>query len=80
MQNAGSDKIRVAFGTVLRRLRKERGWSQEELAHRSGIAMRFVSLLETNKRQPTISTLYSLSNALEITLTEFVSEIENTIK
>jgi transcriptional regulator with XRE-family HTH domain len=76
MENAETQKIREAFGVVLRKKRKEQGYSQEELAHRAGITMRYVSLLEGNKRQPTISTLYLLCKALEISMAEFVSEIE----
>jgi transcriptional regulator with XRE-family HTH domain len=76
MENAETQKIREAFGVVLRKKRKEQGYSQEELAHRAGITMRYVSLLEGNKRQPTISTLYLLCTALEISMAEFVSEIE----
>lgn len=76
MENAETEKIREAFGSVLKSIRKERGYSQEELAHRAGIAMRYVSLLERNQRQPTISTLYLLCKALEISMTEFVSKVE----
>ena len=79
MENEQTHKIRIAFGTVLRKMRKDRGWSQEEMAHRAGIAMRYVSLLECNKRQPTISTLYLLSKAMEISMAEFVEEIEKEI-
>jgi len=80
METAETKKVRKAFGTVLRQKRKERGYSQEELAHRAGIAMRYVSLLEGDKRQPTISTLYLLCRALEISMGEFVSEVEEEVK
>jgi len=80
METPESNRVREAFGAVLRRIRKERGYSQEELAHRAGIAMRYVSLLERNQRQPTISTVYLLCTALEISMTEFVSEIEKETK
>jgi len=76
METADTEAIKLAFGKVLRVKRKALGISQEELAARSGIAMRYVSLLECNQRQPTISTLYLLSEGLQISLTEFVSEIE----
>ncbi len=80
MENEQTHKIRVAFGTVLRKLRKDKGWSQEEMAHRAGIAMRYVSLLECNKRQPTISTLHLLSKAVGMSMAEFVEEVEKEIK
>jgi len=76
MEDKDTEAVKEAFGKVLRLKRKALGLSQEELAARSGIAMRYVSLLECNQRQPTISTLYLLSQGLGISLTEFVSEIE----
>lgn len=79
MESENTDVIREIFGKVLRQKRKEQNWSQEELAHRAGIAMRYVSLLECNKRQPTISTLYALSQALGISMAEFMSEIEKRL-
>lgn len=80
MENAEIQKIREAFSKVLRDKRKAKGHSQEELAHLAGITMRYVSLLERNKQQPTISTLYSLCKALEIPMGDFVSEMERETK
>ncbi len=79
METPETDRLREVFGEVLRAKRKEQKLSQEELAGRAGIAMRYVSLLECNKRQPTISTLYVLSQALGISMSEFVSEIEQRL-
>jgi transcriptional regulator with XRE-family HTH domain len=76
MENPEVQHIREAFGTVLRQKRKAHGYSQEELAHNAGITMRYISLLERNQRQPTISTLYLLCKALEVSMGEFVLEME----
>ena len=76
MDNANTENVREAFGKVLRQKRKERGWSQEELAGQAGIAMRYVSLLECNKRQPTISTMYVICEALNMTMSDFMGLIE----
>ncbi|MFJ9816147.1 helix-turn-helix transcriptional regulator [Streptomyces sp. NPDC101151] len=42
-----------AFGAHLRRLRDERGWTQEELGTRMGVTGSHVSAVETGRRQPT---------------------------
>ena len=76
MEQHDQSPIRIAFATVLRRKRNERGLSQEELGFRAGITMRYVSLLETGKRQPTITSLENLCNALEISMSEFVGLME----
>lgn len=76
MQSAESEAVKEAFGRVLRAKRKALGLSQEELAARAGIAMRYVSLLECNKRQPTITTLHALASALDVRMSEFIADIE----
>ncbi|WP_431776523.1 helix-turn-helix domain-containing protein [Streptomyces cucumeris] len=43
----------AAFGQRLRRLRDERGWTQEELAQRMGCSGTHVSAVETGRRSPT---------------------------
>jgi transcriptional regulator with XRE-family HTH domain len=65
-----------SFATVLRRRRHAVGISQEELAHRAGITMRYVSLLETGKRVPTIVVVFALATGLNCSASEFVEEIE----
>jgi len=68
--------VREAFTTTLRKKRNLIGISQEELGFRSGITMRYVSLLETGKRQPTITTIASICQALDISLSDFMIEVD----
>ncbi len=69
-------KVRERFATTLRRKRNEANLSQEELGFRSGLAMRFISMLETNRRQPTISTIAVLCDGLGISMADFMTEME----
>ena len=71
------DPITEAFATVLRKRRRELGLSQEELAHRAGISMRYVSLLESVKFQPTISTMQALAVGLEVKLSDMIKDAED---
>ena len=59
-----------AFSMVLKARRKEIGISQEELAFRTGLSMSYISLLETKRRQPTLSVMAVLAVELGTTLTE----------
>ncbi|MCC9306793.1 helix-turn-helix transcriptional regulator [Kitasatospora sp. RB6PN24] len=43
----------LRFGTELRRLRRQRGWSQNELAKRMGYSNTLISYLERGQRSPT---------------------------
>lgn len=46
------------------------GFSQEELAHRAGLSTSYVSLLESRKRQPTLTVLCRLAKELGLSLPE----------
>lgn len=54
------------FGVRLRRLRKERGLSQQQLAEAAGINLAFVSRLETGSRFPSHETNVALAHALGV--------------
>ena len=55
------------FGTLLRRLRRDRGMTQEELAERAGISVRTVSDLERGSSQtPYRGTIGELAAALQL--------------
>lgn len=50
--------------------------SQEELAFRAGVDRTFVSRIERGIRQPTITTIFLLSQALELPASELVRDAE----
>lgn len=52
------------MGRNLRRLRLERGLTQEALAHDADIAPSFLSQIENGKRSPTVTMLQTLATAL----------------
>ncbi len=59
---------RVAWN--IRRLRVERGISQEALAVDAEIDRTYVSRLERNMENPTVAVLERLADALEVEITE----------
>ena len=62
------------LGQRLRRLRTERGLSQEELARKAGIAARAqISRFEGGTRNPGPEALQSLANVLGVSLTYLIS-------
>ena len=73
------DDLLDAFAKVLRQRRLARGLSLEELAHRAGVSMRYVSLLESRQHQPSLSTIRGLSLGLGTSMTEFIQEIESKV-
>jgi len=77
MADSAIPDIGSIFGGVLQRHRGKAGVSQEELAFRAGLDRTFVSRLERGIRQPTITTLISLAEALGISATDLVRETES---
>ena len=65
-----------AFARSLQRRRRAQGFSQEELAHRAGLSTSYISLLETRRRQPTLSVMVGLARELGISLTAMAKDIE----
>ena len=55
------------IGKRLSRLRKSRGFTQEELAEKINRSERFISKIETGKSQASIETLVFLCDALKTT-------------
>lgn len=66
----------VAFGIVLRELRKQRKLSQEALAHESGLERNYISLLELGRNSASIKTIFKLTAVLEVTASEFMRQVE----
>jgi len=65
---------------VLREFRKEAGISQEKLALEANLDRTFISLLERGLRQPSIKTLFAISNVLDVRPYEIIQAIEIAIK
>ena len=72
--------ITVAFGKVLQSFRAASGLSQEDLADRAGVDRTFVSRLERGVRQPTITTLIALGQALGVSAAELTRETEKYLR
>jgi len=59
-------RIEQRVGGNIRRWRKRRGFSQEELAHRARLHPTYVSGVENGHRNPTIRVIERIAEALEI--------------
>ncbi|TAJ82102.1 helix-turn-helix domain-containing protein [Reyranella sp.] len=66
--------IRLTVGQNLRRIRLERGLSQEALAHYARIAPSFLSQIENGTRSATITKLHDLAMTLRIPIAELFVE------
>lgn len=65
-----------AFGIVLRKYRTEAKLSQEKLALKCNLDRTYIGMLERGERQPTISTLFSIAENLNVSPSNIVKEVE----
>ncbi len=70
------DSIRKLLGDRIRKLRKSKGWSQEELANRAYINRSFMGEIERGEASATVDSLEKITNALEITLEELFRNLQ----
>jgi transcriptional regulator with XRE-family HTH domain len=63
-------EVHRRVGINLQRLRRDKGLSQEELAHRSRIHQTYLSGVETGKRNPSIGVLGRIVRALGVDIEE----------
>lgn len=68
----------VAFGAAVRQLRTERGWSQEELAHRSGLHRNYVGGVERGELNPSLASLHKLARAFGVNASVLLIRAEQT--
>ena len=66
----------LAFGKVIRELRKAAGLTQEQLGLEAELRRTFVSLLELGQQQPTLSTILKLSKALNVSASKIIELVE----
>lgn len=56
------------FGQRVRELRLSRGWSQDELAERSGIDRTYVSGVERGVRNPTLGVIATIAAGFSVSI------------
>ncbi|HET6660628.1 MAG TPA: helix-turn-helix transcriptional regulator [Rubrobacter sp.] len=72
----GDEALSERFGGLVRRLRVEKGYSQEEFSFRVGLHQTYVSSIERGERNVTIQTADRIARALGTTLSSMLSELD----
>lgn len=70
-----SDLMHIIGGRI-RNLRKDKGWSQEELADRAGLHFTYIGKIERSEHRVTIESLEKVTRALGVSLEEFFHLIQ----
>lgn len=76
MRPSRNQELINALAVEIKARRNELRFSQEELASRMDVDRPYLSLIEVGKKQPTISVLYRLAIALELSFDELAKRID----
>lgn len=63
---AKKTNIAKTFGDRVRSLREERGWPQDELAHRAGMHRTYIGGIERAERNATLQVVERIAVALDV--------------
>lgn len=66
----------LALAATVRRMRVERGDTQEDLAHRAGLTVAAFARIERGHANPTWTTVRRIAGALEVTLAGLAEAVE----
>lgn len=65
-----STDIRVRLGNRVRALRRERGWTQVEMADLIGLDRSYLSEIENGKKDPSLRVLKAIADGCRISLSK----------
>src|SRR4051812_13385544 len=74
---AGAQLVSGHLGKTIQRLRKAYNLSLSELAEQSGVAKSIISQIERNETNPTLATIWRLSQALDVSIERVLAAHED---
>jgi len=67
--------IPLSLGMRIKTLRKAKGYTQQELAERTGVSRIYVQALESNRRLPSMKLLNRMAESLDVEVTDLVQSM-----
>lgn len=65
-------EILVRFGQNVQKVRKERGFSQEQLAEKAGLHRTYIGMIERAEKNITLCNIEKVANALEVNIQSLI--------
>lgn len=72
-------KIASSLGTHIRKLRKKRGLTIRELSDKADLSTDFISDIERGRKEPSVTTLSKLSDALGVKISYLLKPVEKKL-
>ncbi|MGB7591006.1 MAG: helix-turn-helix transcriptional regulator [Terriglobia bacterium] len=70
-----AEDIRIRVGRRLRKLRKQQGWTQVQMAERFGLDRSYLADVEHGKRNISIVNLEVIARGFGLTLSRFLTKV-----
>jgi transcriptional regulator with XRE-family HTH domain len=64
--------ILIEFGKTVKKLRKEKRFSQEELGHKSNLHRTYIGMIERAEKNVTLLNIKKIANALDVNIKELL--------
>ena len=74
---ADTESINEDLGRRVKKLRRDRGWSLEELASASGVSRSMLSEIERERANPTLSVTYRIARAFGLSLQDLIESADS---
>jgi transcriptional regulator with XRE-family HTH domain len=68
------------LGAELKKARMAAGLTQEQLAHEAKLHFTYISMLETDKKSPTLDVLFRICRALGIPVRTLIARVERSMQ
>lgn len=78
MARKASDTLRTVLAENIKAFRKEKGFSQEELAEHCALHRTYIGSVERQERNVTLSTLEVLASILGVTVPDLLTKHGNS--
>jgi len=62
------EKTLIKFGNKVRQLRNEKGWSQEELAYKSGFHRTYIGMVERAERNISLKNIAIIAETFNVNI------------
>ncbi len=69
-------KILIKFGERVRKTRKEKELSQEQLAFKANLHRTYIGMIERAEKNITLSNIEKIANALEVNINDLLSDYD----
>ncbi len=70
----------MTLGEELKKARVDADMTQEQVAFAAGIDRAYLSLLENNRKSPTVATLFRICEALGVPASKIIARVERPAK